>query len=249
MADNEAGGNFMEKKNALLQLLDFSIEMKDDLDRKLTPEAKNAAGTWDIWSAKDGLAHIAHWIEVDLNNMEGAGPAIVVNEHDLDDANKKIYETWKAKSWDEVDRYYRKAFDRAKKAVESKDTAGLLEEVERGDGSTRPMWQSIAGHGLSHVVSHIDLIYRRRGEADYANALEEKAAELLRNIDDDREWQGTVQYNLACNYALTGSKGRALSLLKEALELNPKLTEWSKKDPDFSGIRGDPAFLKIVGAE
>jgi len=78
-----------------------------------------------------------------------------------------------------------------------------------------------------------------------ATALEEKTAKLLRRLDHGPEWRGNIQYNLACYYALVGRKQSAIALLKEALQLDPKLTEWSKKDPDFDDIRDDPGFMKV----
>jgi hypothetical protein len=54
-----------------------------------------------------------------------------------------------------------------------------------------------------------------------------------------------VRYNLACHYALSGQKERAISGLREALTLNPDLTEWSKQDPDFVPLRQEAGYQAL----
>ena len=49
------------------------------------------------------------------------------------------------------------------------------------------------------------------------------------------------------NYALIGQNNRAIALLKEALNLDSNLIEWSKKDSDFDKIRDDAEFSKVYG--
>jgi hypothetical protein len=69
----------------------------------------------------------------------------------------------------------------------------------------------------------------------------------LRNLDpQDHEWQGTVQYNLACHYSLTGQKSKALETLSEALVLAPELVEWSKQDTDLDGLRGEAEYQELL---
>ncbi len=239
-------GTVMEKKRVLLKLLDFALTARNDLVARLNSEEKSATGTWKRWSAKDAFAHIAHWLGRDLQNIEKpAGPILLFDENNIDAENRKIYDAWANKSWDEVGRFFSDTYERAKTLVGGMDEKRLHDNLERTDGSKRPIWQSIAGHGLTHVTSHLGLVYRRRTEIKEATALEEKAAKLLRDLDDGPEWRGTIQYNLACHYALVGQKQPAIVLLKEALQLDPKLTEWSKKDPDFDGIRNDPDFAEV----
>jgi tetratricopeptide (TPR) repeat protein len=55
---------------------------------------------------------------------------------------------------------------------------------------------------------------------------------------------GVVQYNLACHYALAGETETAIKKLREALELNPELAEWSKEDSDLASIREEPGYIE-----
>ena len=54
-----------------------------------------------------------------------------------------------------------------------------------------------------------------------------------------------MRYNLACVYALSGLKDKALPALKEAFALNPGLLEWSKQDSDLNSLRQEPEFLAL----
>jgi hypothetical protein len=61
---------------------------------------------------------------------------------------------------------------------------------------------------------------------------------MLRKLDSSDNWQGLVDYNFACLLSLSGDQLQALTTLKNALELNPELIEWSKEDPDLAALRG-----------
>jgi hypothetical protein len=67
-------------------------------------------------------------------------------------------------------------------------------------------------------------------------------------LDPSSSWQGTARYNLACHYALIGEAEKAIDGLREALELNPRLTDWSKEDPDFAPLREDPRYMALYDA-
>ena len=109
----------------------------------------------------------------------------------------------------------------------------------------RRYWQSIVGTGYTHPVMHLGQVYAELGDTEYATNLQEEAARELSGLDDSQRWQGVVRYNLACHYALVGEKGKAIAGLREALKLNPELTEWSKQDTDFASIRDDPGYKAL----
>jgi len=52
-------------------------------------------------------------------------------------------------------------------------------------------------------------------------------------------------YNLACYFALSGQRKRALALLSDALELGPVGTA-PNQDPDLATLHGDPEFIAIL---
>jgi tetratricopeptide (TPR) repeat protein len=112
----------------------------------------------------------------------------------------------------------------------------------------RPLWRSIVGSGYSHPVQHLAQLYIERGKRDVATQIQETAAELLASLDNSPNWRGVTIYNLACHYALSGQREKAITKLGEALQLNPDLTEWSKQDPDFASIREEPTYRSLYVA-
>jgi len=73
----------------------------------------------------------------------------------------------------------------------------------------------------------------------------EQSVQVANALDDSPEWRSIAIYNLACYYAIAGQKEKAVERLRQALELNPGLTEWSKEDPDFASIRQEPDYQAI----
>jgi tetratricopeptide (TPR) repeat protein len=82
-------------------------------------------------------------------------------------------------------------------------------------------------------------VYSRKG--DYIKGLE---ADLrLSKLCPD---SGVIHYNLACSYALTGAKEKALNTLVRAIDLGYRDVEHLKSDGDLVTLKDDPRYLKIV---
>jgi tetratricopeptide (TPR) repeat protein len=81
---------------------------------------------------------------------------------------------------------------------------------------------------------------------------DEAARRLLREIGSSpANW-----YNLACTYALLGEVEPALEYLKRDFESDrhtpatlARQRRWARKDPDLEGLRDDPRFRALVGAD
>jgi len=65
-------------------------------------------------------------------------------------------------------------------------------------------------------------------------------------LDPASSWQGTVEYNLACFYALHNLPQAALDCLASAFAQNPDLIDWSKQDPDLDSLRSHPTFQALI---
>lgn len=81
--------------------------------------------------------------------------------------------------------------------------------------------------------------YTRRG--DYAKGLEFDLR--LSKIKPDNK---LIRYNLACSYALTGEKEKALLCLNKAVELGYRDIEHLRQDHDLDGIKSDPRFQSLI---
>ena len=96
--------------------------------------------------------------------------------------------------------------------------------------------------GYSHPLAHLAQFYFDRGEVAHANQLQAKMTARLLELPGSRD---AARYNLACYYATTGQPELALTELRVALRLNPKLIEWSKQDTDLDSLRNDPAYQAL----
>ena len=96
---------------------------------------------------------------------------------------------------------------------------------------------------IHSMAMHLGPLLLEHGKKKYATELQEEAAKLLSELDESQSWQGVVRYNLACHYALAGETETAIEKLREALEMNPELTEWSKEDSDLASLREEPGYL------
>jgi len=57
---------------------------------------------------------------------------------------------------------------------------------------------------------------------------------------------GTVWYNLACSYALSGSKDDAFAALEKAVFTGYAGYDWMQEDKDLESIRNDPRFKQLM---
>jgi tetratricopeptide (TPR) repeat protein len=57
----------------------------------------------------------------------------------------------------------------------------------------------------------------------------------------------SLLYDLACVDALQGRTDDAIARLREALEAQPKFTDYAAKDDDLASLREDPRFTELVG--
>ena len=131
----------------------------------------------------------------------------------------------------------REALSDIKMFVESASEDKLNDMITAQGGEPRPVWRSVAGYSALHPLSHLTMIYARRGNHAEAVRGQERTAPMLRDLLADDTWLGTIDYNVGCAHALAGNAETAVGLVKKALELNPDLADWAKKDPDLDSIR------------
>lgn len=228
----------MTLKERLLALLKLAYEEEQKLCSSLNENEKSAIGKLEQWSAKDIMAHIIYWKEYMIRNitatMRNESPDI---RGDIDTINKKVFKANKNISWEDTLVRLERAYKSAIKCVQNVPDEKLVDMNTLPWQEGRPLWIIIDGNGYEHPNIHLAEYYFRRGDNDYAVKLYEQAAELTRELADNPNWLGRVEYNLACCYALSGQHKRAIGKLKEALKLNPGLTKWSKEDSDLDSIR------------
>jgi tetratricopeptide (TPR) repeat protein len=234
----------MERKKQILRLISYTQACLLEFSGQVPEDQRTAVGLVDHWTAKDHLAHIAHWKCVfnhRLQKREKAEKPVI----DIDKENAKIFEHYKVKSWEDVIKLLEEAdkdFTHQVRLVSEEDlnSTTILPHIQQ-----RPLWQDMVGNGCTHALSHLGMIYVETGHPEKAIDIQNKIMEDLQSLDDSPKWRGTNIYNLACFYGVAGKCEEAVRLLKEALGLNPGLLEWSRHDPDFNAIRGQKEYEEL----
>jgi tetratricopeptide (TPR) repeat protein len=81
--------------------------------------------------------------------------------------------------------------------------------------------------------------YTRKGEFN-------KGLELDLQLSKMKPDNKNIRYNLACSYALTGQKDKALNCLSKAVDLGYKDIQHLREDHDLDAIKNDPRFVSLI---
>jgi tetratricopeptide (TPR) repeat protein len=236
----------MEMRRNIIEMLKRADEIKQILVSNLAEEERSISGVYDHWSFKDHVAHCAAWMDRLARELSVAIEGITpTRSEDIEQVNEEIFQEFNRQSWGEVLSYSEEAKSALIEAVQSVSDEELFTGELLPWQSGRELWKLILGTGYTHPLTHYSQAQIKLGNLHQAREIQEEMSEGLMALDESPSWQGVAVYNLACFYALTGEKEQAISGLKEALRLNPTLTDWSKQDPDFESIRKEPNYLAI----
>ena len=234
------------KNKILNQLLDRSYQAESQFIGELSEAERNTDGSFEIWAAKDILAHIAHWKKYHAENILGAleGKTPIQIE-DGDQANEQVYTQYRDQPWAEIEALMTESRERMKDALDALGDDGL----ERVDllpwQNERPLWRFVVGNIFTHPIIHLGDWHIKKGKPARAAEMYQEMTGLLADLDESPDWQGTIRYNNACSFSLMGNKEKAIRLLGEALEMNPALKEWSQQDSDLEPLREEAGFLAL----
>lgn len=231
-------------KPSIVEFLARAHEEERAFLASLSTEERSASGSFQHWSAKDLIAHLAVWKErvalIVSAAVRGDPPP---RYGDTDAENAATFDQHRNLPWEKA----RKMLERAEVALIERVQALHDQELANVQWPTgrmlgQPLWRGIVMGGFWHPILHLSEFYYKRGDAERLDELVKRAAVRLGSLDELPAWQGRMIYDLACYYALTRQKEKAIAKLREALQVHPGLTEWSKQDTDLIAIRDDPAY-------
>jgi uncharacterized damage-inducible protein DinB len=104
------------------------------------------------WSAKDLMAHVAHWEMAFLSKI-GEQPPPVADQGSEEATNRAVYEHHRARPLADVRREFESTHHRLVERVLQFDDAGLNTQLV--PDSDKVVWQYIAGETWGHYPEHI----------------------------------------------------------------------------------------------
>ena len=84
------------------------------------------------------------------------------------------------------------------------------------------------------------------GDAYTRNGEFERGLEMDLKLSRLKPDNKLIRYNLACSYALTGQKDKAIHNLHKAVELGYRDVEHLRQDRDLDAIKSDPRFQNLI---
>jgi tetratricopeptide (TPR) repeat protein len=229
----------------LTELLKKGYQVEQEFIAALSDEERSAGGSFENWSAKDIIAHNAYWRKHHAEDVLAVLAGKTPTHTEDDQINSEVYSRYKDQSWEDIDTLVDAGMKRMGEAIASISE----EDLQRHDfypwEQGRALWREIVGNIYTHPVIHLSEWHIKRGYPARAAEMYQEMTGQLTSLDDSPDWQGTIRYNNACSFSLLGDKETAINELREALQLNPGLTEWSRQDPDFEPIRDEAAYKAL----
>jgi tetratricopeptide (TPR) repeat protein len=234
----------MEKKERILSLIERGLAEERALFSWLTAEERSAHGTIDGWAPKDVISHLADWkIRLAENVARVARGESPIDYNNYLELNDQAFLEHQDDSWERVWARNEQGCRQLAEQVRLRSEAELAQSDFFPGG--QPLWRRLVGTAYLHTEMHLVPIYLTRGDRAFVLEMQEEAARRLADLDESESWQGLVQYNLACQYALFGDKERALAGLGKALALAPDLRDYSRQDSDLESLRQEPGYLAL----
>ena len=231
-------------KNKLTELLEKGYQAEREFIASLSDKERNTNGTFEQWTAKDNVAHNSYWRKRQADDVMDvlAGRSLQVDD---DEINAKVYAQFKDQSWTEIETLLDTSLKRMREALTALSEEDLQSDKFYPWDQGRPLWRELVENIYTHMIIHLSEWYIKKGNiARAAKTYREMTAQLA-TLDDSPVWQGTIRYNNACSFSLLGDKETAINELREALKLNPDLTEWSQQDPNFELIREEAGYKAL----
>jgi len=237
----------VNKKNQLLDLLSKSDQSELNFISDISDEERAAIGTSQDWAVKDEIIHIAVWkASMSERFVAARADKRPPDYDDWDAVNEEIFQRHREDTWQEVLEFRERSYQQLVEQIQSFDEDDLVDEQRYDWLNGRSLWKRTIYNSYFHPHWHIALLYSKRGETERGSRLMDEVTSILITLDESPRWQGQSIYNLACFYALSGNKDRAIDNLSRAFSLSSDMVEWSLEDTDLASILEEPEFRTLV---
>lgn len=235
-------------KDQLLLVLDHSDKAERSFIAGLSAEQRSAEGTYEHWCAKDIVAHVAYWEQHQATRLAALAQGVEPppSPGHFETVNAACFERYCHSSWEEVQADAHRAQTELLAALRALDEHKLCEPL---GSEGRALWQDVVNTASTHLLMHLAEFYAQHGRPQDAGQLWQEWSQLVAPLDTKPEWCGLVHYNAACGLALSGNPKQAIAELRQALELRPSLTSWSRQDTDLAVLHDLPEYKKLYAPE
>lgn len=231
----------------VLELLARGLADQDALAARLSPTQRAARGELHDWSPKDNVAHNNFWRQDAIWRLKAAldGGTPPDTEDDLA-WNDRVFVEQRETPWEQLVGETERI---------RTETAALIQNLSPDDLSQRDRypWQSggsletmILVNWYDHPAEHWTEIYMNRKEIDRALALRQAVAATVRELfPHEPKMYSYMVYKLGAYSARTGRSEQAIAAIRDALIVNPSLSESIRKDTDLDPLRALPGFQAL----
>ena len=170
----------MDLRVGLLDLIRLAYREEQTFVEKLSEKEHAVIGTYDQWSVKDVIAHVAAWKERTAQELGAVTSGSPRPEGDnLEQINARIFEKHQDCTWDEVLALSKGAYEALCEQVAAMPEEDFInaKAIEWYEG---PVWRLSLDDGYSHPLSHFAECYASRGE-------EEQGIKIRKEAEKTRE--------------------------------------------------------------
>ena len=229
-------------KQRLLQTLAASAERESELHRL---SAEPAGDDPAEWSAKDHVAHLAHWRRHAAQVLTAVRTgAPVPDAVDIDTLNAAIHAANRGRPADDIREDALASYAELARAIDDCSEEDLLQARA---GRDTLAWEVVPPNGHLHLGEHLGFWHQAQGDESAAEAAQTWMLGVHEAAFTDPRSRAFGEYNLACYYARQGRAADAMPHIKRSFELHPELKEWARQDADLDRIRDEAELRSILG--
>jgi tetratricopeptide (TPR) repeat protein len=197
------------------------------------------------WTAKDHLAHLAHWRGHAAGVLTAAhaglaSPAV----DDIDGVNAEVQAANQQRSAAEVKEAAQASYRDLVAAVEACSEEELGAARQGRDGA---VWEVVPPNGHLHLGEHLGFWHQAHGDEHAAEEAQLWMLDVHEVAFTDSRSLAHGAYNVGCYYSRLGRAADAIPHFKRSFELEPDLKEWARTDKDLDRIRAEPELRSILG--
>ena len=233
------------KRAALLTIIDRARALEQTLADFFDETARAATGTVEVWAPKDHFAHLAVWQAYQARRLE----AITTGNPPAQPAdNDAVFLEHRDEPWDAVWADAMRALDDNAAVIANTSEEDLTDPERFPWTNGRSFVSSAISNIYLHPIEHLVQMHEERGDDASAERVQQESVALMAAFFGRGEEYANAVYNLGCFYAKRGRAADAIAQVREALAVNPKLTEWSKEDADLVSLHDLPEYQALYTA-